>query len=148
MSSIATGRQKPKGKLLRVLGLGFGIAVVVGGIIGAGILRTPGSVAAQLQSEYMVCLVWILGGLYALFAVNSFAELATSIPKVGGGYAYVRRTYGPFPGFVAGWNDFVINTIALAYLSVAGGEFLGMLFPGLKGDENQLAPVMIVAFGF
>ena len=148
MSSIATGRQKPKGKLLRVLGLGFGIAVVVGGIIGAGILRTPGSVAAQLQSEYMVYLVWILGGLYALFAVNSFAELATSIPKVGGGYAYVRRTYGPFPGFVAGWNDFVINTIAIAYLSVAGGEFLGMLFPGLKGDENQLAPVMIVAFGF
>lgn len=139
--------QQPKRTLLRVLGLGFGIAVVVGGMIGAGILRTPGSVAAQLHSPWMVYLVWAVGGLYALVAVNSFAELATCIPVAGGGYVYVRRTYGAFPGFVVGWNDFVINTIAIAYLSVAGGELLGVLIPGLQGSENLLAPVVVLAFG-
>lgn len=147
MSTVTMAMQQPKRTLLRVLGLGFGIAVVVGGIVGAGILRTPGSVAAQLHSQWMVYLVWALGGLYALFAVNSFAELATSVPKVGGSYVYVRRTYGAFPGFVAGWNDFVINTVAIAYLSVAGGEFLGVLIPGLKNSENLLAPLVVLAFG-
>lgn len=37
---------RPKGQLLRILGVGFGIAMVVGGAIGTGILLTPGLVAA------------------------------------------------------------------------------------------------------
>src|SRR5205807_5023952 len=37
-----------RGTLLRVLGVGFGLAVTIGGTIGMGILRTPGEVAAQL----------------------------------------------------------------------------------------------------
>jgi hypothetical protein len=41
---------RPRGHLLRILGVGFGIAVIVGGAIGSGILRTPGLVAAQLGS--------------------------------------------------------------------------------------------------
>ena len=35
------------GKLLKILGVTFGIAVTVGGMIGLGILRTPGTVAAS-----------------------------------------------------------------------------------------------------
>src|SRR3954454_21525081 len=31
----------PGGQLLRILGAGFGIAVIIGGTIGVGILRTP-----------------------------------------------------------------------------------------------------------
>jgi APA family basic amino acid/polyamine antiporter len=147
MSPVTIATQHPKRTLLRVLGLGFGIAVVVGGIIGAGILRTPGSIAAKLHSQSMVYLVWALGGLYALVAVNTYAELATSVPKAGGGYVYVNRTYGRFPGFVAGWNDFVINTLSIAYLSVAGGEFLGALIPGLKHWENLLAFLLILSLG-
>ena len=37
------------GQLRRVLGVGFGLAVSVGGTIGVGILRTPGLVAEQLH---------------------------------------------------------------------------------------------------
>ena len=39
-----------RGTLLRVLGVGFGLAVTIGGTIGMGILRTPGEVAAQLPT--------------------------------------------------------------------------------------------------
>ncbi len=42
------------GRLRRVLGLGFGLAVSVGGTIGVGILRTPGLVAAQVQSPLAI----------------------------------------------------------------------------------------------
>ena len=38
------------GGLIRILGTGFGLAVIVGSTLGVGILRTPGLVAAQLAS--------------------------------------------------------------------------------------------------
>ena len=53
----------PRGGLLNVLGLAFGLAGSVGGTIGAGILRTPGLVAAQLPSGPLVIGAWLLGGL-------------------------------------------------------------------------------------
>ncbi len=52
-----------KGHLLRILGVGFGIAVIVGETIASGILRTPGEVAGHLGSYGMILAVWILGGL-------------------------------------------------------------------------------------
>ena len=45
------------GQLLKILGVGFGIAVGVGGTIGVGILRNPSGVAAQLGSFWMIMLV-------------------------------------------------------------------------------------------
>ena len=39
------------GKLLQILGVGFGLAVTIGGTIGMGILRTPGAVAATSHSK-------------------------------------------------------------------------------------------------
>ena len=44
-----SGRQRHQGELLRILGVTFGIAVTIGGMIGVGILRTPGTVAAAAR---------------------------------------------------------------------------------------------------
>jgi len=41
-----------KNELKKVLGTGFGIAVMVGGTIGVGILRTPGTIAGMLDSYW------------------------------------------------------------------------------------------------
>lgn len=41
-------------KLLRILGLGFGLAVVVGGIIGVSIFRLPGPIAALLGKTWLI----------------------------------------------------------------------------------------------
>ncbi len=56
-------RSESTGKLLHILGVSFGIAGAIGGTIGAGILRTPGVVAAQLGSAELVILAWIVGGV-------------------------------------------------------------------------------------
>ncbi|HVH57517.1 MAG TPA: hypothetical protein VM791_14745, partial [Vicinamibacterales bacterium] len=75
-----------EGRLLRVLGLGFGLAVVVGGTIGVSIFRLPGSIAALMASAPLVMAVWVVGGIYTLLAANYTAELATMLPKAGGPY--------------------------------------------------------------
>ena len=52
-----------RGRLLQVLGVSFGVAVLIGNTIVVGILRTPGDVAARLPSPTLFLGVWVLGGL-------------------------------------------------------------------------------------
>src|SRR5216684_2195131 len=85
------------GTLLRVLGVGFGLAVTIGGTIGMGILRTPGEVAAQLPTPKLFIGIWIVGGIYALLGTISVAELGAMIPRSGGWYVFVHRAMGNYP---------------------------------------------------
>jgi APA family basic amino acid/polyamine antiporter len=126
-------------RLLRLLGLGFGIAVVIGGTIGVGILRTPGTVVARLGSEPLAIAVWVLGGVYALLGAFALAELGTMTPETGGYFAYARRAFGPAIGFAVGWCDLLVYCTALAYLSIAIGEFTGALAPRLAPHATAIA---------
>jgi APA family basic amino acid/polyamine antiporter len=112
-----------KRKLLRILGLGFGLAVVVGGVIGVSIFRLPGPVAALVGKTWLILLVWALGGMFTLLNANYTAELATMIPKAGGPYVYARSAFGEFAGFVVGWSDWLGNVAALSFLSIAFAEY-------------------------
>src|SRR6185295_16195225 len=95
---------KPGG-LLRILGVGFGLAVIVGSTLGIGILRSPGLVAAQLASPSGVLALWIVGGLYTLLGAICLTELGTMLPEAGGYYVYARRAFGTRVGFAVGWTD-------------------------------------------
>jgi basic amino acid/polyamine antiporter, APA family len=143
--SIAVA-QRPARGLLRILGLAFGIAVVVGETVGVGIMRIPGPVDAQLGAPALIFLVWLALGLYTLLAANTLAELATAIPRAGGPYVYVRRGFGDYFGFVSGWGDFAIQSIAIGYLAVASSEFLAQVLPVARGREQLVAPALIAGF--
>jgi len=117
-----------KERLLRILGVTFGVAVGIGGTIGIGILRIPGSVAAQLGHSRLIMAVWIVSGLYAFAGANTYAELGTMLPLDGGPYVYARRAYGEFGGFLVGWSDWLLRTSSMAYLAVALTEYAAGLF--------------------
>ncbi len=133
----AVGSQTAQsGKLLRILGVGFGLAVGIGGTIGVGILRSPGAVAEQLGSFWLIMLAWTLGGVYALLGANYLAELAAMTPKAGGYYVYAERAYGAYGGFVVGWSDWFYSTLALSFIAVVFGEYAAALFtPDLAGGR-------------
>lgn len=115
--------------LKRQLSLGFSLAVIVGGIIGVGVLRTPGEIAAVVQSPQVFIGLWLVGGLFVLLSTAVVAELVGMTNRSGGTYAMVRRAYGPFPGFVIGWNDWLSFVGDIAFKAVVVIEFLGMLVP-------------------
>src|SRR3954468_1676787 len=94
-----------RGRLRRVLGVSFGVAVLVGSTIVIGILRTPGEVAAHLPSPALFIGVWVIGGLYALLGAISLAEPGAMVARSGGQYVFVSRGLGRYPGFVVGWSD-------------------------------------------
>ncbi len=129
--------------LLRILGLTFGLAVILGGTIGVGILRTPGTVAAQLQTKALILTVWTLGGLYTLIGAACFAELGTALPQTGGYYVYARRAFGDRFGFLTGWTDWVTYCAILGYISIATGEFSLALVPELS--SVGVTPIAIAA---
>src|SRR5215213_6060120 len=135
-----------RGRLLRVLGVVFGLAVTVGITIGMGILRTPGEVAAQLPNAWLFMGAWLLGGLYALFGAVSVAELGTMIPRSGGFYVFARRALGEYPGFVVGWSDWLSTCGTVAAVALVIGEYAGVLVPSLAGRDVLVASSVTVAF--
>ena len=134
------------GKLLQILGVGFGLAVTVGGTIGMGILRTPGEVARQLPTPTLFIGVWILGGFYALLGALTVAELGTMIPRSGGWYVFVHRAMGNYPGFVVGWSDWLSTCGTLAVIAMVVGEYAAVLIPRLAGRDKLIALAVTLAF--
>jgi len=114
----------PHRNLLRVLGVIFGVAVVVGGMVGQGILRTPGIVANAVHSPALMLLLWIVGA--GLVAISAFAyvELGAALPSAGGPYDFVRRAFGPLAGVVAGWGQWFVLITLEAFLAIVVAEFL------------------------
>lgn len=145
-SSIKHQAAEKKGSLLRVLGVGFGLAVTIGGTIGMGILRTPGEVAKQLPTETLFISVWILGGVYALLGAVSVAELGSMIPRSGGWYVFIHRAMGNYPGFVVGWSDWLSTCGTLGVIALVVGEYSAVLIPSLAGRDKAIAVAVVLMF--
>ena len=137
---------KTQGHLLRVLGVGFGLAVIIGNTIGAGIFKAPGAIAEQLPAPTPFLLVWLAGGLYAFLGAISVAELGTMIPRSGGQYVFSRYALGEYAGFIVGWSDWISSCGSTAAVSLVIGTFAGALFPALQGKGIAIAAGVAIVF--
>jgi APA family basic amino acid/polyamine antiporter len=135
-----------RGHLLRVLGVGFGLAVIIGNTIGSGIFRTQGQIAGQLPNVWLFLSVWVIGGAYALLGAVQIAELGTMIPRSGGQYVFARHALGEYAGFIVGWSDWISTCGSTAAVAIVIGEFSGALFPVLRGAEIPLGVTIAVLF--
>lgn len=156
MHDLRDGRQLSGGivqhtdysHLRRVLGLAFGIAVVVGGTIGQGILRSPGLVAQGVPDATFMLFLWVAGGLIALIDAMSTVELAASIPVAGGPYAFTKRAFGQMTGLAVGLTDWLGNLAGIAYVSVVFAEYvhrLGFLTGISLGMIAAALPIVMAA---
>lgn len=112
------------GRLHRLLGVSFGVAVAVGNTIGSGILKAPGEIAALLPAPALFIGVWAAGGLYAFLSSLCIAELGTMIPRAGGQYAFARRALGDYPGLVVGISDWLSTCGSAAAVALVIGEYV------------------------
>lgn len=117
----------PSGNLLRVLGVGFGLAAVVGGVVGQGIMRAPGIVAGAIPGYWMILAFWVIGGILALIDGFAVMELASSVPKAGGPYVWAARAFGPFAGKMLGWTDWTNGIVGIGFVAVVFAEYLQRL---------------------
>jgi APA family basic amino acid/polyamine antiporter len=137
---------KTHGHLLRVLGVGFGLAVIIGNTIGAGIFGAPGTIAAQLPAPAPFLLVWLVAAIYALLGAISLAELGTMIPRSGGQYVFSRYALGEYAGFIVGWSDWISSCGSTAAVALLIGTFSAALVPALAGKAVVTAAAVTIFF--
>ena len=129
----------------RVLRVRDGLAITVGIVIGAGILRTPGLIAEYLGNGWLILGVWVVGGIVAALSTLVLAEMAAALPQAGGKYVYAREAYGPVAGFVAGWSELLVSrAFSGAIKAVAIAEYLIILIG--SGSVRLLAVGVVVGY--
>lgn len=124
--------------LLRILGVIFGLAAVVGSVIGQGILRSPGVVANATGSPAIIIGLWVAGALVSCLLALPFIELSAAIPRAGGPFAFIHRAYGGKVSVVAMFAMMIGNFASMAYFAIVVGEFLVRL--GVGGGE--VSPIL------
>ncbi len=116
--------------LNRQLGKFDAVMLVIGNVIGIGIFTTTGYVAGKVGCPAEFFLIWILGGLYALFGAMTYAELASRFPIAGGDYHYLKEAYHPLLGFLFGWAAFTVTyTGSIATIAVGFATYFLNLLP-------------------
>ena len=140
------GASESHGKLLRVLGLAFGLAAVVGSMVGQGILRTPGIVAGAVHSPELILLLWFAGAFVVAVSAVAYVELGTAIPCAGGPYDFVRRAFGNLTGVATGWTCWLVMILATGYLAIVVAEYLHRLGVWPEVSTNLIAVGVIALF--
>jgi basic amino acid/polyamine antiporter, APA family len=91
----------PDSGLLRVVGRWDMVALVINGIVGAGIFGLPAKVHALLGAWGVLAIV-ACAAMMALI-VLCFAEVSSRFTQTGGPYVYAAEAFGPFTAFIVGW---------------------------------------------
>jgi APA family basic amino acid/polyamine antiporter len=129
----------------RRLGLFSGVMMVIGGVIGSGIFRSPQIVAQRVVTPGLTLGVWMLGGLIALAGAFVYAELGGRFPRAGGQYVYLRDALGPLPAFLYAWAlMLMIATGAIAAVAVTCADYAIALLGLGDGARMPIAVGSIV----
>ena len=145
MTDPAAHAHQPHLQLSRVLGIVFGLAVVVGGVIGSGIMRAPGVVALGLHNEPLTLLFWAAGGAFAMLTAMPLVEAGASVPRAGGSYPIATRAFGPATGFMTGWLTWLQYAASNAFISVVFAEYVQRLGFATALPKSVIAVGLILA---
>jgi len=136
----------PGQSLQRLLGRGFSVAACMGLVIGLGILRTPGEIATTVNDPALYMALWIGCGVFVIISLLVVAELIAMTPRSGGIYALVAHAYGPYPGFLIGWTDWVAGCASMALKVVVMLEYVVLLEPRVTAHQTEIAVVISTCF--
>jgi APA family basic amino acid/polyamine antiporter len=84
------------------------VSVIIGIVIGAGIYETAPFILSCVSSPAQAMAVWAVGGALSVVGALCYAELATTYPRLGGDYYFLRRAFGPWAGFLFTWSQLTV----------------------------------------
>src|SRR5262249_61468460 len=93
--------------------------------------------ARTLGAPFWLLAAWVLMGGMALSGALAYGELAARFPEAGGGYVYLRETYGRRLAFLYGWKCLLVMDPGITAALASGlAAYVGYLVPlgpgGLK----------------
>ncbi len=124
------------------LGLWMATSLVVGNMIGSGVFLLPASLGAY---GGISLIGWLVTAAGAMLLCLVFANLSRILPAVGGPYAFTRRGFGDFAGFLVAWGYWISIWVSNAAIAVAFVSYLTVFWPALAGNGVLAATVAISA---
>ena len=132
-------------ELERTIGLAGGLAIGIGTMIGAGIFVFPGLAAGN--AGLAAALSFAIGGAIALLVALPTSELATAMPRSGGGYFFISRSMGTAYGAVVGLGLWLGLVFASAFYLVGLGHYAAAVFAEV-GLTLPISPVVPLGLFF
>ena len=122
------------------------VAVVIANMVGTGVFTSLGFQLLEIQSGFVILMLWLVGGITALCGALSYAELGASLPRSGGEYHFLSEIYHPGVGFVAGWISATIGFAApTALAAITFGTYLASVLPDLPPRWPATALIVVLA---
>ena len=126
------------------LGFWMCTALVIGNTIGMGIFVLPASLAPFGLNAMLGWFVTVAG---MTMLARVFAQLAREFPGADGPYAYIERTSGRLPAYIAIWSYWVSCWITNAALAIGLVGYLTKVVPALEAiPPAALATVLLWLF--
>ncbi len=120
------GNHKPSAKI----GLWTSTSLVVGNMIGSGVFLMPSALAMY---GGISLIGWVFSALGAIFLAILFGKLSKMVPQGDGGpYAYTRKGFGGFAGFLVAWGYWISCWTTNATIAVALVGALSVFIPVLE----------------
>jgi APA family basic amino acid/polyamine antiporter len=127
------------------ISLAAATAIVVASMVGTGVFTSLGFQIGSIPSGFAVLLLWVVGGIVALCGALSYAELAAMMPRSGGEYHLLGRTYHPLIGFLAGWVSITAGfTAPVALMAMAFGAYAHGVWPAVDAVTASYAVVIVL----
>ncbi len=86
-------------------------------MVGTGVFTSLGFQLIDIQSGFVIMMLWAVGGLIAVCGAMTYAELGAAFPRSGGEYNFLTEIYHPAIGFVGGWTSATIGFAAPSALA-------------------------------
>ena len=118
-------------------------SVIVANMIGTGVFGTLGYQLLDIQSGFVILMLWTIAGITALCGALSYAELGSAMPRGGGEYHFLSKIFHPIVGFVAGWVSTTIGFAApVAVVAILFAGYFTSVFDVI--NDQALAVGLIV----
>lgn len=112
----------------RPFGFWTATAMVVGGMIGAGIFVLPSQLAPY---GWTGVAAWVVGGAAAMMIALVLGAVAAARPREPGLIAIVGEVLGPVPGVLVGWGAWVSYWCANAYIALTSVRYAAQFVPAI-----------------
>jgi len=121
-------------------------AMVVGGMVGAGIFSLPRTFAGATGPLGAV-IAWIVAGTGMYMLARVFQALAERKPDLDAGvFAYAKAGFGDYPGFLSAFGYWIGSCIGNVSYWVLIKSTLGAFFP-VFGDGNTVIAIVVASIG-
>jgi arginine:ornithine antiporter/lysine permease len=121
-------------------------AMVVGGMVGAGIFSLPRTFA-NATGPLGAVIAWLIAGTGMYMLARVFQSLAERKPELDAGvFAYAKAGFGDYPGFLSAFGYWIGSCIGNVSYWVLIKSTLGAFFP-VFGDGNTVVAIVVASIG-